>query len=77
MPAAFRGKPGLERLQPVQDVIRCPFKSGPDVPGQLLGDTRHLGGMGLDLMLDTGGSGRSLLRRLARIPTSARLRAPT
>ena len=37
MPAAFIGKPGLGRLQPVQDVVRRPLKPGPDMPGQLLG----------------------------------------
>ena len=59
MPAAFIGKPGLGRLQPVQDVIRRPFKPGPDMRGQLRGDTRDLGSMGLDLMPDADGDSSS------------------
>jgi hypothetical protein len=55
MPAAFICKPGFGRLQPVQDMIRRPFKPGPDMPSQLLGNTRHLGGMGFDLMPDADG----------------------
>lgn len=82
MHPAFIGKPGLGRLQSVHDMIRCPFEPGPDVPGQLLGNTRHLGGMGVNPMPDTGGrspSSASLAPSCAgaRIPTSARLRAPT
>jgi hypothetical protein len=70
MPAAFIGKPGLGRLQPVQDVIRRPLKPGPDMPGQLLGDTRHLGGMGLDLMPDADGG--NLLPALLQLPRARR-----
>ena len=70
MPAAFIGKPGLGRLQPVQDVIRCPFKPAPDVPSQLLGNARHLGGMSLDLMPDTDGG--NLLPALLQLPCTRR-----
>ncbi len=34
----------------VQDVIRRPLKPGSDMPGKLLGNAGHLGGMGLDLL---------------------------
>ena len=54
MPHAFIGKSGFGRLQPVQDMIRRPLKPGPDMPGQLLGDTRHLGGMGKRACSNTG-----------------------
>ena len=63
---AFIGKPSLGRLQPVQNVIRRPLKPGPDMPGKLLGDTRHLGGMGLDLMPDADG----IRPPSVRLPTS-------
>ncbi len=39
----------------VQDVIRRPLKPGSDMPGKLLGNAGHLGGMGLDLMPDADG----------------------
>ena len=70
MHAAFIGKPGLGRLQPVQDVVRRPLKPGPDMPGQLLGNTRHLGGMGLDLMPDADGG--NLLPALLQLPCARR-----
>ena len=70
MPAAFIGKPGFGRLHHVQDVIRCLFKPAPDVPGQLLGNARHLGGMGLDLMPDANGC--NLLPALLQLPRARR-----
>ncbi len=70
MPAAFIGKSGLGRLQPVQNVVRSPFKPGPDMPGQLLGNTRHLGSMGLDLMPDADGG--NLLPAFLQLPCARR-----
>src|SRR3989338_5128149 len=70
IPAAFIGKSGLGRLQPVQDVVRRPLKPGPDMPGQLLGDARHIGGMGLDLMPDADGG--DLLPALLELPRARR-----
>jgi hypothetical protein len=70
MSAAFIGKPGLGRLQPVQDVIRRSFKPGADMPGQLQGDTRHPGGMGFDLMPDADGG--NLLPALLQLPRTRR-----
>ena len=70
MPGAFIGKPGFSRLHHVQDVIRRPLKPGPDMPGQLLGDTRHLGGMGLDLMPDADGG--NLLPAFLQLPRARR-----
>ena len=51
-------------------MIRRPLKPGPDMPGQLLGDTRHLGGMGLDLMPDADGG--DLLPALLELPRPRR-----
>ena len=70
MPAAFIGKSGLGWLQPVQDVVRRALEPGPDMPGQLLGKTRHLGSMGLDLMPDADGG--DLLPALLQLPRARR-----
>lgn len=70
MPPAFIGSPRLGRLQPFQDMIRRTRKPSPDMPGQLLGDTRHLGGMGFDLMPDADGS--NLLPALLQLPCARR-----
>ena len=70
MPAAFIGKSDLGRLQPVQDVVRCPLKPGSHLACQSLGNTRHLGGIGLDLMPDPDGG--NLLPTLLQLPRPRR-----
>jgi len=72
MPAAFTGKPGFRRLQPVQDVIRRSLKSGPDMPGQLW-TTRALTSCQTRTAAALGQPFLQPLTQARGFPTSARL----